>query len=266
MRAHGRGPGGHPFYRFGDPTGDALLIVPGVTAGIGWWNEPDRTSGAILEHYYFRAYREFDVWVMARPPGLPADADVATMAADYADAIADIAPVHVLGISLGGAIGAHLAAETDLVRRLVLVSCGVGLGPYGRETVKRWQALTTAGRYRALHHDYIRHAYARWRRLVVPPLYHLGERWLPEPPVRGDVARSCAALLAYDGQALDDVSVPSLVVNGREDALVPRASAREAATRLSCPLVVAPGGHGVYEESRRAVAATVVPFLAGERF
>lgn len=262
MAEHGTRPGGHPYHRFG--SGDEqVLILTGVLDGIGWWNDPDLLTTLALGGYYFRAYREYDVWVMARPPGLPAGVNPAEMAAGYADVLSELGPAHVLGISLGGVIGAHLAATTDLVKRLVLVSCGAGLGTYGRQTVERWREYAAARRYRRLHVDYIRSVYAGVRRLVVPPVYRAGARWLPEPAEPGDVERSCAAMLAYSGSVLDSVAVPTLVVGGRQDPLVPVERQREAARRLEGTLALMSGGHGVYEERRAAVADVVLPFLDG---
>jgi pimeloyl-ACP methyl ester carboxylesterase len=264
MMEYGVGPAGHPYQRFG--SGDErLVILTGVLDGIGWWNDPDWVTTLTLAGYYFRAYREYDVWVIARPPGLPEDTSAAEMAAGYGDVLSELGPAHVLGISLGGAIGAHLAARTDLVKRLVLVSCGAGPGSYGRQTIERWREYARQRRYRALHMDYIRTVYAGTRRLVVPLLYRAGARWLPEPEEPGDVERSCAAMLAYDGSVLDEVSVPTLVVGGRQDPLVPIDSQREAARRLGADLALASGGHGVYEEQRTAVADAVGPFLDGRR-
>jgi pimeloyl-ACP methyl ester carboxylesterase len=260
MVAYGVEQAGHPYHRFGGGE-DRLLILTGVLDGIGWWTDPDWLTTQILGRYYFAAYREYDVWVMARPPGLPEGVDAAEMAAGYADVLSDIGPAHVFGISLGGVVGAHLAARTDLVERLVLVSCGAGLGAYGRQTVGRWREYAARRQYRTLHMDYIRAVYAGARRLVVPPLYRAGARWLPEPEAPGDVERSCAAMLDYDGDVLSDVGVPSLVVGGRQDPLVPVESQREAARRLGGDLALVSGGHGVYEEHRTPVAETVLPFL-----
>lgn len=257
---YGVAPTGHPYHRFGSGE-EPLVVLTGVLDGLDPWNDPGRVTRRLLADYYFRAYRGYDVRVVARPPGLSPDADAASMAAGYADALAAVGPAAVLGVSLGGAVGAHLAAETDLVDRLVLVSCGVGLGPYGRQTVSRWRDLATARRYPTLHLDFVRSVYTGWRRLVVPPLYRVSARVLPEPTVHGDVERSCAAMLGFDGAVLSDVSVPTLVVGGRQDPLVPVDRQREAARRLDAPLALLPGGHGVYEERRSSVADAVLSFL-----
>ena len=261
MVTAGVGPSSHPYHRFGNGE-QPLLILPGVTDGSGWWTDPSWLTATALAQYYFRGYQKYDVWVVARPPG-SASADSREMAAGYADMLETLGPAHILGISLGGVIGAHLATETDLVDRLVLVSCGVGLGSFGRQTVARWAEYAATGRYRELHLDYIQQVYAGRRRLVMPLCYRLGAHWLPEPAVPGDVVRSGEAMLAYDGRILPEVSVPTLVVGGRDDPLVPVASHREAARRLDCTLAVASGGHAVYEESRRGVTSVVTSFLDG---
>ena len=260
---YGVAPTGHPYYRFG--SGERpLVVLTGVLDALGPWRDPGRVTRRLLADYYFRAYREFDVRVVARPPGLSSDADAASIAAGYADALAAVGPATVLGVSLGGAVGARLAAETDLVDRLVLVSCGAGLGPYGRQAVSRWRDLAAARRYRTLHLDFVRSVYAGWRRLVLPPLYRVGAHVLPEPAVQGDIERSCAAMLGFDGAVLSEVSVPTLVVGGRQDPLVPVGSQRGAARRLDAPLALLPGGHGVYEEQRSSVAEVVLRFLKGD--
>jgi pimeloyl-ACP methyl ester carboxylesterase len=264
MLEYGSGPTGHPYHRFGSGE-EPLVILTGVLDGIGWWNDPDLLTTLTLAGYYFRAYREYDVRVMARPPGLPPDVDAAEMAAGYADALAEFGPANVIGISLGGAIGAHLAAQTDLVRRLVLVSCGTGPGTYGRQTIQRWRDHAAARRYRALHMDYIRTVYAGTRRLFVPPMYRAGARLLPEPEAPGDVEYSCEAMLGFDDSVLAAVSPPALVVGGRQDPLVPLERHREAARRLDGTLALVSGGHAVYEEQRDAVAGAVLPFLDSER-
>jgi hypothetical protein len=70
MVAYGVEPAGHPYHRFGGGE-DRLLILTGVLDGIGWWTDPDWLTTQISGRYYFVAYGEYDVWVMARPPGLP---------------------------------------------------------------------------------------------------------------------------------------------------------------------------------------------------
>lgn len=261
MVEFGFGPASLPFHRFG--SGDQrLVLVPGVMDALGW-NTPRRLTAELLARYYFRAYRDYEVWVLSRPPGLPPDATVADLADQYEDAIDVLDPHAIMGMSLGGYIGSHLAQRFDAINRLVLVGCGSNLGVYGRETLERWRQLAADGSYARLHRSYSRAVYAGWRRTVVPPLYRVGARWLPTPVEQGDVATSCGALLDFESESVfPSVETPTLVVGGHDDSLVPLESQRTAAEQLPNGQHKAfPGGHAVYEESRNAVASSVLAFL-----
>ena len=186
MAVYGVCPSGHPYHRFG--SGDQRLVfVPGVMDSLGW-NTPTDLTAALLSSYYFREYRAYDVWVVSRPPGLPDDQTVAEMAAGYADVLEVIGPAHVVGVSLGGCLAAHLAGtRPELVDRLVLMCFGTRPGVDGRETFDRWREFAAARRYRELHVDYARTVYSGVRRVFFPSLYRLGGRVLPEPQEGGDV-------------------------------------------------------------------------------
>jgi len=184
---HGNGPAGLPFHRFG--TGDErLVIVPGVMDSLGW-NTPGALTAHLLARYYFHRLREFDVWVLSRPPGLLAGITAEKMAEQYADALDELGPAHILGFSLGGAIGSHVAANRpDLVDRLILAGAAHRLGSYGETIMARWQELAERQEWASLHVDYSQTVYAGSRRIIIPPLYRLGARLLPEPESRGDVS------------------------------------------------------------------------------
>lgn len=261
MVAFGRGPADLPFHRFG--TGQRrLVLIPGVMDSLGW-NTPRRLTAELLARYYFRSYRAYDVWVLSRPPGLRGAETVTEMAAMYEDALEAVGPSAVMGMSLGGYVAAILARESPHVEKLVLVGCGTTLGDSGRQTVRRWRALASNRAYGVLHLDYARTVYAGWRGHVLPPLYRLGARWLPEPAVPGDVETSCDAVLSFEGEELfEDVSVPTLVVGGDQDELVPVANQRDAATLFpDGRQALFAAGHAVYEERRSAVSKTVTAFL-----
>lgn len=262
MATHGVCPSGHPYHRFGSGS-QRLVVVPGVMDSLGW-NTPRSLTAELLATYYFRDYDSYDVWVLSRPPGLPAGQTVAEMAAGYADVLEVIGPAHVLGISLGGCLAAHLARRRpELVDRLVVLSCGTRPGAYGRVTFDRWSKLAAARRYRELHVEYARTVYTGFRRVVVPPLYRLGGALLPEPQEHGDVETSCLAVRDFDGSDLfEAVEAPTLVVGGRHDVLFPVETARDATRRCqNGRLVTFDSGGAVYEEQRRAVANAVLGFL-----
>lgn len=261
MVSHGVGPAGYPYHRFGDGS-QRVVLLPGMTDPLGW-NTPDRLTAALLARYYFRGFREFDVWVLSRPPGLPAEYTVREMAADYQDALSELGPASVVGFSLGGYVASHLAAECETVQNVVLVGCGTQLGEYGRQTLSRWETLAARRQYARLHQEYVGAVYAGTRRFLYGTLYRLAGRWLPEPKVTGDVELSCRLARTFDGaDVYERVTIPTLLVGGRQDVLVPLEKQYEAADLLTDGSVALfDGGHAIYEERRRAMARTVREFL-----
>lgn len=258
-------PSGHPYHRFGSGP-ERLVLMPGLMDSLGW-NTPSRATAHLLAQYYFRPLREYEVWVVSRPPGLPVDATAASLGAGYVAALEEIGRSHVLGFSIGGILGAHLAAAAPaLVDRLVIACGGERLGAYGREIVARWQSLAEDRRWTQLHLDYSRVVYAGWRRLVVPPLYRVGSPLLPTPVVPGDVGQSCEITLDCDGKrVLSAVDRPTLVVGGRDDPLYPTSVRQRTARRLAAGyLATVPGGHAVYDERRTQFCAAVDQFLQNE--
>lgn len=255
-----------PYHRFGG--GDVpLVVVPGLSDAL----QPAGTSsltGATLEYGLFRAYREYDVWVVSRPRDLPGEATTQSMADDYAALLDRIGPAHVLGISMGGLIAQHLAADhPDLVRRLVLGVAGSRVGPEGRETLDRWAAWGGKHRFRDVYLDAVVVTYTGYRRLLYPPVVRAASRLLPEPAAPDDFVVSCAACRDHDGtEALPEIDARTLVIGGSHDHFFPEATLRETAAGIDDAALALLGGtgHAAYEERRGDWDATVTAFLAGE--
>lgn len=264
MIDYGKGPAGYPYHRFGSGA-ERLVILPGITDALGW-NEPSRLTAELLGRYYFRAFREYDVWVLSRPPGETAGT-AAEIAAGYADVLDTLGNSHVLGISLGGLVASHLAAAyPELVERAVFAVCGSRLGAAGTETVRRWKAYATNEQWRQLHRDYARTVYDGPQKRLVDRGYQLAGRWLPRPQQPADVVCACEATLGYDGTTvLEQISTPALVIGGDQDELFPQERQHEMARRLaSGHLATISGGHAVYEQERHAFSTAVLQFLRGD--
>ncbi len=127
--------------RFGDPAHPPLLLIAGLGQQLLSW--PEEFCAALTEQE-FQVIR-FDnrdigrsTHFHSRPPGLkqlatrrfpPEQYDLADMAQDTANLIEalELAPVHVVGISMGGMIGQTLAARHPaLVRSLVSIMSTTG--------------------------------------------------------------------------------------------------------------------------------------------
>ena len=170
----------------------------------------------------------------------------------------------VLGISQGGMVAQHLAAEApELVRRLVLVVTAGWANETVQETVGRWLLLAERGDYRRLMRDTAERSYSqrysRRYRLLLPLLGTIGrprsyQRFLIQ-------ARAC---LGHDARgALGRIGCPALVVGGGRDQVVGAEAAGVLAEHLSqSRLWIYPElGHGLYEEAAD-LPARVLAFLS----
>jgi pimeloyl-ACP methyl ester carboxylesterase len=173
--------GGLPYLAVGEGT--PLVYIPGGTFEHKNPTGLARTIALSTVRPFVRA--GFEVHLVNRRPGLPADVTMADVAADYATAIrarfgGD--PVDVIGHSTGGSIVLQLIADhPEVVRRAVVASAAYRLGPVAkraqREMARRARLLLDAG-------DVRRHRAAD----AVRPAAHLsgggarGER--PSPVLR----------------------------------------------------------------------------------
>ena len=151
MTTHGRGSpanDGRPaagFFRSGLPYNRLgrgprpLVVVQGLT----FEHKPQPRLATWMYRFLGEEYTVFSV---LRKPGLPQGYTLADMADDYAVMIREEfgGPVDVLGISTGGSIAQHLAADhPDLVRRLVIHSSAHTLSEPARAV--QWEVGRLAG-------------------------------------------------------------------------------------------------------------------------
>ncbi len=117
-----------------------------VFEGGGFENKPP--SGMMLRwvRSSFEGFAEdYTVYSVLRKPGLPAGYSMRDMSEDYATMIRDEfeGPVDVMGVSTGGPMAQHFAADhPELVRRLVLAATGYRLTEEGREL--QWGMVESA--------------------------------------------------------------------------------------------------------------------------
>jgi carboxylesterase len=163
--------------------------------------------------------------------------------------------VGVIGLSMGGALGARLAAECHDVRALVL------LAPY----LTPPPSVTLVGRIAPV-----------WS-LAVPYVGGRGgDASVHDPVARADsyaygifppsAVRALCETAAAGRRALSSITVPTLVVNSRQDNRIPAALAETATATLRGPTErhwVTGCGHVItVDYCRDAVASLVSDFLA----
>ena len=281
-----------PVLEVGDPAGRTVVLLPGLTDGLGPVTEPatrralvhrtvplPRHRGLVLSHRVDAtdARRgEAPSGPSRRAPSGPSrqapsgPLTTERLAADAAAALEQVldGPAVLVGHSMGGMVAQHLAAGwPHLVAGLVLSAAPTHADEGVRGVLERWAALLDAGDHLGFAHDAAstsmtgRHREEQLAELVTEP---------PSPPRRALVDRHLAlsaAACRHDArERLPDVRVPTLVLAGEHDRVVPATHAVALAAAVpGARLTVLPGvGHAFHEEARAAVRAEVVPFI--ERF
>lgn len=217
-------------YRLDGPErGEPLVLAPSLGTTTRLWEPQVRTLA--------RRYRvlRFDLPGHGGSKPIPASTieDLAGLVLRVAEA-AGMESFHYAGVSIGGAIGATLAVRHPArLKSLALVCSSAHFGdPAGwHERAALVRAEGTA--------PLVEGAAGRW--FAGPPEQALLDDLAAADPAA--YAACCDALAAYDLRAeLAAISVPTLVVAGREDPATPPAHARELADGIpGATLVELPG-------------------------
>lgn len=246
-------------------SGDPVLLVMGLGSNAYGWA---RTIPWLAEHYQAIAFDNRGVGRSDVPEG---GYTISQMAADAA-AVLDACghrTAHVIGASLGGMIAQRFAIEhPDRLRSLVLLCTTPGGASAARATDDVMRALVEGGEDPAA--VYRRNAwflYAAETRERHPERIEedLVERARIPPTPTGFYGQLQAAMGHDVWDGLPSIHVPTLVVHGDADLLVPPENGRLIASRIpGAELVLLPGaGHMLQADAGDAVRAAILAFLAG---
>jgi pimeloyl-ACP methyl ester carboxylesterase len=252
---------------FGDPTRPAVLFIDGASASMLWWEaalcERIAASGRFVIRYDNRDTGRSTCY----PPGQApyTFTDLAAEAAGVLDAVG-VDSAHVVARSWGGGIGRALSLDhRDRVRTLTLVSTSTGQ-PGLPPPVSEFMRQVPPDPDPADHDAVVAHIVG-WSRAIAGGSPHFDEA-TTRALVERDVTRtrSVASMLVNPAATDDaperdfaDVDVPTLVVHGDHDALLPLAHGEALRDTIrGASLVVLPGaGH----DMPRQVWDTFVPAL-----
>jgi pimeloyl-ACP methyl ester carboxylesterase len=199
--------------------------------------------------------------------------DMETLYADAAKLIErfDIAPVHFVGLSMGGFVGMRLASRRpDLIESLTLASTRAASEPFDNRS--RYRRLNWVARWLGME----------WVVDRVMPLM-FGETFM-EAPERADqrerwrerlVENSNDIYRAVDGiihrpsfeLELDRIDVPTLVLHGEEDRAIPIREGRRLAEGIDGAefRAIPEAGHSASIENPEAFNRELRRFLDGQR-
>lgn len=208
----------------------------------------------------------FTVYLLNRRVGMPADTTMVDMAADVADAIAEIGePVLLHGTSTGGSVALQVAADRpELVQRLVIASSACRLSDHGRRVQARVARLLAEGQ--------VREAHALLLRGVAPgPLQRpaSGLGWLlgpiltPDAPPR-DMITTITAEDVFDAEPyLDRIQTPTLILGGGSDPFYATDLFQRTADGVRDGRAVIYPGKGHLHPVGAKASATALGFLLG---
>ena len=249
---------GVPYNRLG--RGLRILVV---FQGLVLTNEPPTGLSArmMLGNYTF-LQEEYTVFLATRKAGLPEGYSMKDMADDYAVMIQDEfgRPVDVLGISTGGSIAQHFAADhAGLVRRLVIHASAYTLNDAAKEVQMRMGRLAAQGKWREASKVLMDFALApsRFGGIIAAIASLMLAATAPDDP--SDLVVTIEAEDKHNFRdRLGEIQAPTLVIAGARDPFYTEESLRETAKRIpNAKLVLypekghAPGG----KQFRRDVLA-----------
>jgi poly(3-hydroxyoctanoate) depolymerase len=241
--------------------GRPVLLINGLGGNVEMWGAAeDRLSG--IAHTI-----ALDLPGCGRSPALRGPVTIARLAKVVSDALDELGheQVDVLGFSLGGLIAQQLAHDDSArVRRLALVAtaCGWGSMPGSTEALA---LISMPLRY----HSQVLYDQTKWLlspadRELVDRVDALTAARLRHPPsLVGYAAQLWAGALWSSLRWLSTIDVPTLVLHGDGDRLVPAANAVQLARLLpESRLHIVPGeGHLLVFDPESATLPLLEDFL-----
>jgi pimeloyl-ACP methyl ester carboxylesterase len=236
---------GIPFVRFG--KGEGILLVfsggPGNTLPSGFMI---RVFGQFKQ-----LSKSLVVYVLGRKTELPEGYTTRDMAEDYAEVIRDEfdgGPMDVMGMSYGGLIVQHLAADhPELVRRLVIAMSCYRFSDEGNRLDIRYAELISEGKKRAalkslepiIEGGRINKTFMKFFMGFIGPLL-----W-SNPDNPSDFLVEGKAEMIHDSKRrLAEIRAPTLVIGGDRDYYCPVERLRETAAGITDSRLVLYEGKG----------------------
>jgi len=245
-------------------AGDPVLLIMGLGSSAYCWR---RTIPWLAEHHRAIVFDNRGSGRSDVPAGAYSMAQMAADAAAVLDA-AGHASAHVVGASLGGMIAQHLAlGHPGRVRSLVLVCTTPGGRHAAQATEEVRAALVTGGADAAtLYRRNAWFLYGDETRAHHPERIEedLADRLRIPPPPAGYLGQLMAATSHDTWAGLPSIAVPTLVVHGDADLLIPTANGRLLAERIPGAdlLIVPAAGHMFQADAGDAVREALLAFLA----
>ncbi|MBQ6929338.1 MAG: alpha/beta hydrolase [Oscillospiraceae bacterium] len=248
------------YIRFGSGK-KVMIMLPGLGESL----RSVKGTALPMAFMYRRFAKDYTVYMFSRRNDMPSGFTTADMAKDLAEAMdaLGIEKAYVVGVSMGGMISQHLAADyPEKVEKLCLAVTCPDADPTAETAISHWINLVRKGDYKAFMDSNVKliysDSYYRKNRLLVPFVSLVTK---PKSFDRFFIqAKACLAHNACD--KLCRITCPTLVIGGEKDMVVGGDASRKlaAAIKNSTLKMYIQWGHGLYEEARD-FADTVADFF-----
>ncbi len=238
-----------------------------IIDGLDFSHKPPSRFQMLMTRFINKLVNEFTVYQVRRRPGLPAGYSLKDMSDDCAVMIKEELewPVDVMGISTGGTIAQHLAADhPELVNRLVLAMTGHCLNERGKRLQIKVAELTRHGRWRSAAALMATAMYTGATLSVFKSMFWLmGRLMFGSPSTPDDGIVEIEAEDAHDFRdRLAEIKVPTLVIGGDEDFFYP---VRETAECIPGSRLVLYHGVGHTAMMKRGFGEDLLAFLTDSK-
>ena len=237
------------YIRFGSGK-KTLVMLPGLGDGL------TTVKGTVLPMaLMYRVFaKDYTVYMFSRRNDLQHGATTRNMARDLKEAldVLGIAKCDLFGVSMGGMIAQHFAADyPETVGKLVLCVTCTQPNATLTESVNEWISLAKQGNHAAFMDSNLRRMYS--------DDYYRKNKWMA--PVVGCLTKpksyerffiQAEACLTHNAaERLPCITAPTLVIGGEKDLALGAEASREMAAAIpEARLKMYPEwGHGLYEEA-----------------
>lgn len=248
------------YFRFGNPEGQPLMIIPGVSV------KSVMESADFIEKQYQLFSESYSVYVIDRRENISGSYDIGDMADDTVCAMEklSIRNADIYGVSQGGMIAQVIAVKRpDLVRKLILCSTAASISQFSAEVISEWYRLARNHDILGLMQSFAENIYTeKYCEEYRSAFIEFGRTVSDDDLERFKACISC--IEAFDmRQGLHSIQAPVLILGGKLDKLFTLKDQEEIAKRTKSTVYFYENeAHGVYDENPD-VPVRIKAFLEG---
>lgn len=244
--------------------GAPVLLITGMGVRLNTW---DAVAAGLDDH--FRVIR-LDNRGMGGSGDLAGPYTVATMAEDAADLMAalDIENYHLVGISLGSFAAQSLALQfPERVRSLTLIGSSLGGAVHvapDAEVLAYFQSMLTLTAEQRAQQGLALSLHPKWMAEHADQLAEMQAAAAAYTPPPAVVMRQIMAAMAFDhSEKATEITVPTLVIHGAQDRVVPTANGQLVAETIPKAQleIIANSGHLTIIDASDQVVALLKQFF-----